>query len=46
MWLDPEKLKQFILEAELLPAGEVEKLCAEVKSSGKSAEEVFLASGR
>ncbi|MBI2100756.1 MAG: type II/IV secretion system protein [Candidatus Vogelbacteria bacterium] len=46
MWLDPEKLKEFILESELMPAGEVEKLSAEAKSSGKALEEIFLASGR
>ncbi len=46
MWLDPEKLKEFILESELMPESEVAKLGAEAKSSGKSLEEVFLSSGQ
>lgn len=46
MWLDPEKLKQFILESELMPESEVTKLYALAKSRGQSIEEVFLASGQ
>ncbi|MBI4136133.1 MAG: type II/IV secretion system protein [Candidatus Vogelbacteria bacterium] len=46
MWLDPEKLKQFILESDLMPESEVLKLGAEAKSSGQALEEVFLASGQ
>ncbi|MBI2097388.1 MAG: type II/IV secretion system protein [Candidatus Vogelbacteria bacterium] len=46
MWLDPEKLKAFVLESELMPESEVAKLYAEAKASGKSIEEIFLGSGR
>ncbi|MEK7552558.1 MAG: hypothetical protein AAB505_00395, partial [Patescibacteria group bacterium] len=46
MWLDPEKLKEFILESELISAGEVEKLYAEAAEKGQTIEETFLASGK
>jgi len=46
MWLDPEKLKQFILESNLMPESEVAKLGALAKSNGQSLEEVFLSSGQ
>ncbi|MEK7585112.1 MAG: GspE/PulE family protein [Patescibacteria group bacterium] len=46
MWLDPDKLKKFILESELVSSDEVEKLYVEAKDSNRSIEEVFLSSGK
>ena len=46
MWLDPEKLKAFILESDLVSANEVAQLYAEAAKTGKTVEETFLASGR
>ncbi len=46
MWLDPEKLKKFIIEADLISKAEVEQLYDEAHTAGKSLEEVFLSSGR
>ena len=46
MWLDPEKVKEFIVDSDLMSAAEVTKLEAAAKTSGKSLEEFFLADGR
>ena len=46
MWLDPEKLKKFIRESDLLSESEVTKLYDEASKSGRTLEEVFLSSGQ
>jgi len=46
MWLDPERLKKFILESELVPVEEVDKLYQEATKSKRTIEDVFLSSGQ
>ncbi len=46
MWLDPEKIKEFIVNSDLLSAAEMAKLEAEAKTAGKPLEEILLAGGR
>jgi len=46
MWLDPEKIKEFIVNSDLLSAAEAAKLEAAAKTTGKPLEEILLADGR
>ena len=46
MWLDPEKIKEFIVNSDLLSAAEVAKLEAAAKTAGRPLEEILLADGR
>ncbi|MEK7621972.1 MAG: GspE/PulE family protein [Patescibacteria group bacterium] len=46
MWIDPDKLREFILETELIAPTDFDAVALEAKTKGKSLEEMFLASGK
>ena len=46
MWIDPDKLREFILETDLIAPAEFDALAATAKQKGGSLEEQILASGK
>ncbi len=46
MWLDPDKLREFILETDLITASEFDAVVAEAKTRNISVEEAVLNSGK
>lgn len=46
MWIDPEKLKNFLLESSLISKADLEQLAAEAKEKKKSLEEVLISGGK
>src|SRR3989344_5839517 len=46
MWIDPDKLRKFILETDLITSTEFDALTLEAKTNNRSFEETILASGK
>ncbi|MEK7092056.1 MAG: GspE/PulE family protein, partial [Patescibacteria group bacterium] len=46
MWLDPDRLREFILETDLITAAEFDALAGEAKTKNISVEEAVLNSGK
>ena len=46
MWLDPDRLREFILETDLITAAEFDALAGEAKAKNISVEEAVLNSGK
>ena len=46
MWIDPDKLREFILETDLIAPAEFDDLAVRAKAKGSSLEEAILASGK
>ncbi|HEY4476806.1 MAG TPA: GspE/PulE family protein [Candidatus Paceibacterota bacterium] len=46
MWIDPDRLRKFILETDLISPAEFDSLAATAKEKGNSIEDVILGSGK
>ncbi len=46
MWIDPDKLREFILETDLIAPAEFDDLAVRAKAKGSSLEDAILASGK
>ena len=46
MWLDPDKLREFVLDTDLISPAEFDALAAEAKRENRSLEEAILGSGK
>jgi len=46
MWIDPDRLREFVLETDLITPAEFDTLAVGAKATGNSLEEAILASGK